>query len=370
MAAANLPSIRWGIVGTGLISSWFVADLVLDRPDAKARHIIQAIGSSSTEKGRAFAKRHIPSASPTICGSYDELYNDPNVDVVYIGTPHAFHKANCLAAIAAGKHVLCEKAFTITAAEAQEVFDAARNKGVFIMEAMWTRFHPLLLTLQKMLHQQKVIGTVQRVFCDFGLSMDIQSLGSESRLKNPALGAGSLLDIGIYSLTWGLLSLDANIGDAARSFDIVASQSISEGVDISTSIILKYSSGSQAILTSTTNFKTANEFCRIEGTGGSIIVKGEAASAPDTIILRLPQTASAHGDMIPAASENDNSDKVYHFDKEGRGFYWEADAVALDIIEGRKESAIMPWAETIRVMKIMDEVRRQGGAQFPQDRKT
>jgi predicted dehydrogenase len=113
---------------------------------------------------------------------------------------HAFHKKNCLDAIAAGKHVLCEKAFTITSKEAEAVFAAARAKDIFIMEAMWTRFTPLVLTLQKKLFEEKVIGDVRRTFCDFGLDMDIAPLGVDSRLKSPGLGAGSLLDIGISDL--------------------------------------------------------------------------------------------------------------------------------------------------------------------------
>src|SRR6201996_7144002 len=148
MSFSGLPTLRWGIIATGLISSWFVEDLVLERNDAKARHVIQAIGSSSREKGEGFVKKYIPSVSPTVYDNYSDVYNDPNVDIVYIGTPHAFHKKNCLDAIAAGKHILCEKAFTITAKEAKQVLAVAEANGVFIMEAIWTRFNPLVLSLQ------------------------------------------------------------------------------------------------------------------------------------------------------------------------------------------------------------------------------
>src|SRR6266536_5213674 len=111
---SEIPTVRWGIIATGLISSWFVQDLVLSRKDAKANHKIQAIGSSSLQKGKDFVKKYIPNTSPTVYGSYEEVYSDPQVDIVYIGTPHAFHKKNCLDGINAGKHILCEKAFTIT----------------------------------------------------------------------------------------------------------------------------------------------------------------------------------------------------------------------------------------------------------------
>jgi predicted dehydrogenase len=352
--------------GTGLISSWFVADLILSREDAKAYHIVQAIGSSSLKKGSAFVAKHIPGTTPKVYGSYDELYQDPDVDVVYIGTPHAFHKKNCLDAIAAGKHVLCEKAFTITSKEAEDVFAAARAKDTFIMEAMWTRFAPLVLTLQKKLFEEKVIGDVRRAFCDFGLDMDIAALGVDSRLKNPGLGAGSLLDIGIYSLTWGLLTLDARIGEQAEKPNIVAVQTLSDRIDISSSFLLQYpSTGRQGILTSTTESKTDHAFCRIEGTQGHIIVEGIAASAPDTFMVYSKNPGSSKGDVSGKTVKPNG--EIFKFDRVGMGFYWEADAVAVNIVEGKRENAIMPHAETLRLMRIMDEIRRQGGARFPQD---
>jgi predicted dehydrogenase len=362
----SLPTIRWGIIATGLISSWFVEDLVLSRDDAKAKHIVQAVGSSSLEKGKAFVARHIPDTSPTLYGSYEEVYADHNVDVVYIGTPHAFHKKNCLDAIAAGKHVLCEKAFTITAQETREVLAAAKARGVFVMEAMWTRFHPLVLTLRKMLHEDKVIGDIRRTFCDFGLDMNIAALGPESRLKNPELGAGNLLDIGIYSLTWGLLTLDAGTGEKAGTPKIVAVQTLSHNIDIASSILLHYpDSGRQGILTSTTEIKSQPVFCQIEGTKGYITVQGLAASVPDSFTVFAKAAGSITSNVSGEAKTSNG--KTYTFDKNGKGFFWEADAVALDIAARRHENAIMPCAETLRVMEMLDEIRHQGGARFPQD---
>ncbi|KAF2457698.1 hypothetical protein BDY21DRAFT_371276 [Lineolata rhizophorae] len=354
---ADTPTVRWGIVTTGLISSWFVEDLALPRGDAKAKHVIQCIGSSSVEKGQAFVKEHIASLSPTLYGTYDEVYADPNVDVVYIGTPHAFHKKNCLDAINAGKHVLCEKAFTITAKEAREVFAAAKAKGVFVMEAMWTRFFPLMRTLQKLIHEDKVIGDVSRMFCDFGQAKELASLGPDSRFKSLALGAGTLLDVGIYSLTFGLVTLDPGVGESAEMPKIAAQQTLSDGVDIATTAVLLYKSGRQGIVTSSALFKTPDVFCRIEGSKGYITVEGDAVSRPEYFIVHPTVPESKGG--APS--------KRYDFENPKRGFYWEADAVALDVAAVKKESSIMPWAETIRVMEIMDEIRRQGGAKYPQD---
>ncbi|CAG7559901.1 unnamed protein product [Fusarium equiseti] len=346
------PTLRWGIVGTGMISSWFLADLSIDRKNAQATHIIQAIGSSSVEKGKEFVETHLPNLSPTVYGSYEEAYQDPNVDIIYIGTPHGFHKKNCLDAISHGKNILCEKAFTLNAREAREVLDAAKAKGVFVMEAMWTRFFPLVKMIQKLVHEEKAIGDVVRLFADFAMDQRIESLAPEHRLRDLALGAGSLLDIGIYSLTWGLLGLDAGVGEKATTPKICASQTfIQGGVEVSTSIILQYPDGKQGIITSNSKVKTPPAFCRIEGTKGHIIVEGPAA-APENFTVYM---------------DGETEGKKYDFEKPGRGFYWEADAVAMDIAAGKTESDIMPWAETVRVMEIMDEVRRQGGTKFPQD---
>lgn len=310
--------------------------------------------------------KHIPKSSPSLYGSYEEVYADPEVDVVYIGTPHAFHKKNCLDAIAAGKNVLCEKAFTLNARDAEEVIAAAKAKGVFLMEAMWTRFTPLMQTLRRMLHEEKVIGEVHRAFCDFGLDLDITTLPPESRYKDPALGAGSLLDIGIYSLTWGLVSLDPGLGAQSEMPKILAQQTLSHGVDVSSSMLLFFpSTGRQGIITSTTNTKTMPSFCRIEGSSGYIIAEGPAPSMPDVFTVFSKGGGSSPDN--PAGDESITKATVRSDRQGGRGFFWEADAVALDIAAGRKEDAIMPFAETVRVMEIMDSIRKQGGARFPQD---
>jgi len=349
-----LPTLRWGIIGTGWISTEVVKDLIIPREDATATHIIQAIGCSSLSKGQSFATAVLPNLNPTIYGSYTECYNDPNVDLIYIGTPHAFHKQNCLGAIAAGKHILCEKAFTLNARDATEVFAAAKQRGVFVMEAMWTRFFPLTRGLQRVLHEDKLVGDIVRVFADFGLDMDITKLGPESRLKNRALGAGSLLDIGIYSLTWGLLCLDEGVGEKAEMPKVTSFQTLANGVDTTSSILLFYpKTGRQGILTSTLSLKTDNVFLRVEGTKGTIFVEGPAASCPSRFRF------------VP--KRKDTEEVVFNFENPGSGFFYEADALALDIQLGRKENAIMPWSETIRVLDIMDGIRHENGALFPQD---
>ncbi|KAI1260611.1 dimeric dihydrodiol dehydrogenase [Xylariaceae sp. FL1019] len=362
MAGKDMPTCRWGIITTGLISSWFVADLVMPRTDAKAHHVIQAIGSSRLDKSREFASKHLKDATvqPSVYGSYDEVYADPDVDCVYIGSPHGFHKRDCLAAIAAGKNVLCEKAFTINAREAREVFDAAKKKGLYVAEAMWLRHKPLVLNLQKLLHEDKIIGDVFRTSCDFQMLLDIAELPPTSRYKDLQLGAGTLLDIGIYSLTWCLLTLDPNPVDKVETPNIMAAQTFVDGVEVTTSAILHYkSTGRQGLVTSTSERKKERPYivAMIDGTNGSIEVEGNVPSHP-TAFTVYPRCT---GDEKPTPA------KRYDYARPQQGFQYEADQTALDIAAGRSESAVMPWSETIRVLEMMDEIRRQGGTRYPQD---
>jgi predicted dehydrogenase len=217
---------------------------------------------------------------------------------------------------------------------------------------MWTRFFPLFQQLQDILHTTQLLGPIRRVFCDFGLPMNPEALSPRSRLKDPSLGAGSLLDIGIYSLTWGLCCLDPCIGSAALDPDIQSAQLLLDGIDVSSSIILTYhQTHRQGILTSNMYSKTDRAFARIEGSKGSIRVEGKAASIPERFVAAFPETGR---------------EEAYEFEKLGQGFYYEADAIALDISAGRKENATMPHAETLRILTLMDSIRKSNGALFPQ----
>ncbi|KAJ3542220.1 hypothetical protein NM208_g4217 [Fusarium decemcellulare] len=363
-AASEFPSVRWGIIGTGMISSWFVEDLVMPYADAKATHIIKAIGSSSVDKGTKFAKTHCPLSEPKVYGSYHDVYKDPNVDIVYIGTPHAFHKQSCLDAINEGKAVLCEKAFTLNAREAREVFDAAAKKQVYVAEAMWLRHRPLVQQLLKLIHQDKVIGDVFRTFSDFGVEKDIPNLPSTSRYKQVELGAGTLLDLGIYSLTWALISLDPNNPSNSETPAILASQTHEHGVEVSSSVILIYpSTGRQAIVSSTTKtYGNPDMAARIQGTKGSIEVHGPLPSFPESFTI-YPKFMKDSASGIVERGQGE----TFRFPAPGRGYRFEADNTALDLLAGKLESDIMPWSETIRIMEIMDEIRRQGGTVYPCD---
>ena len=332
----------------------------MKRDNPLVNHIVQSIGSSSVEKGRVFAAKCCPDASPTIYGNYQQLYDDANVDIIYIGTPHAFHKKHCLEAIAAGKAVLCEKAFTLNAKEAQEVFDAAREKGVYVAEAMWLRHRPLVQQLRSAIHEENVIGEPFRMFADFGLDLDIRSLPQSSRYRDPDLGAGSLLDVGVYSLTWSLLTLDAGTPSHSEMPKVLAQQSFDEDIEVTSSILLSYpSTGRQAIATCTTNINRGpGVIARVDGRDGYIEIAGLGGSIPHsfTIYKKNPPGSAKKHELI----------KKFEFPEQSRGFIHEIDNTGKDILEGRKQSSIMPWSETINVMKIM-EIRRQGGTKYSVD---
>lgn len=347
-----------------MISSWFVADLLLSRRDAPVRHVIQAIGSSSIEKGKAFASQYCPNSSPAIYGSYNEVYSDPQVDIVYIGTPHGFHKQNCLDAIAAHKPILCEKAFTLNAKDAKEVYEAAKREQVYVAEAMWLRHRPVVRHIQKLLHEEKVIGDIFRASSEFGVLQDVANLPPTSRYRDPKLGAGSMLDLGVYSLTWVMLALDPLCPSKSERPDILATQSHWEDIEVATSIILRYpSTGRQGIVTSTTYANSNPDLlARIQGTKGSIEVHGPCASAPEGFTV-YPVFEGEPG----APRLERGQGKFYDYAVPGRGYQFEADNAALDVLAGRKESEIMPMSETVRVMEIMDEIRRQGGTRYSVD---
>jgi predicted dehydrogenase len=204
-----------------------------------------------------------------------------------------------------------------------------------------------------LVHEDKIIGDVARAWVDFGLEMNLGSLPANSRLKDPALGAGSLLDIGIYSLMWGCLLLNRSLAPDAPRPSIVGSSILQDGIDISTAMILNFDRGTaQGILTSSMLVKTPETFARIEGSKGTITVQGMAASSPGKFTIKL---------------NGEDKDEVLTFEKPGYGFYYEADSVALDIAAGKLEDDTMPLAETLRILDLMDEVRRQTGMTYPQD---
>ncbi len=224
--------MRWGILAAGKIAAGFASNLAL-LPDAQ----IAAVGARRQESADAFAAEH--GAARAYAG-YEELVADPDVDVVYVASPHALHREHALLALEAGKPVLCEKALTLTGDDAADLVAAARERGLFLMEAMWMRCNPLVRRLQQLLATGE-LGPVTQVRADLGFRVDRPAT---DRLLDPALGGGALLDMGIYPVTFAHLFLGAPDRVAA-----VAGLSPA-GVDLNLALSLGYASGAVAALTS------------------------------------------------------------------------------------------------------------------------
>lgn len=322
-------TFRWGIIGTGGIARSFASDLQ-GLPDQK----IEAVGSRSTRKGKAFAAEY---ADCTSYGSYEELVADPKIDAIYVATPHPSHVSNTLLALRAGKPVLCEKPFAVNAIEAKLMIDTAREMNLALMEAMWTRFLPHIRKTRELL-SSGVIGHVISVEADHGQRLAALQI---PRLMLPEFAGGALLDLAIYpiSLAHMVLGPPEKI-TATAAFT-------SEGVDSQTTAIFDYASGAQAILTAN---MIASTPCRavISGTAGWIEI--------DSTFYR------------PAAMRvilNDNSVTEYPNEYQGGG--WREQAIEFaDLVRNQKtESSQMTLDETLKIMESMDEIRHLIKLKFP-----
>jgi predicted dehydrogenase len=322
------PPIRWGILGAGNIAGAF-ADAVRSATRAQ----LVAVGSRNRDRSERFATAH---GIPTTHLGYRDLVEDPQVDAVYVATPHSEHREHALLAIAAGKHVLVEKAFTRNAGEAEEVFAAARAAGVFVMEAMWTRFLPHVAALHQVLDSGEV-GEIISLTADHGQHF---AFDPSSRLFDPALAGGALLDLGVYPVSFAHDLL--GVPDTVQA----VGQLTETGVDGQISMILGYGDRTQALLHTTLWSKTPTT-ATISGTEGSITVEG-SFYAPTSLGVRR-----RHG-------------RSWAFQQPGtKGLQYEAAEVARRVAEGATESPRITWADTLAVLRTMDEVRAQVGVVYP-----
>jgi dihydrodiol dehydrogenase / D-xylose 1-dehydrogenase (NADP) len=220
------------------------------------------------------------------------------------------------------------------------------------LTGVWTRFFPVVKEIKRVLHEEKAIGKLTRVLVDFSLDMPLDKQPPGSRVSDLSLGAGSLLDIGIYPLTWASILLSEAPENEGEGPSVVSALTFNKGVDEVSSVVLSYKKlSAQAICTATYLYKSDPIFARVEGTEGTITINGRATSKPLGFVLK----------------KKGQEEQVFDFGFEGWGFFYEADAVARDIKAGKMESETMPLSETLRVMKLMDEVRRQNGMRYPQD---
>jgi predicted dehydrogenase len=322
------PALRWGIVGPGWIAGEFARALT-----THTRQQITAVASRSADRGAAFAAAH--GIEHAVLG-LDALLTRADVDVVYIATPQSDHAATALAAIAAGKHVLIEKPFTVTAAEAREVADAARTAGVFAMEAMWSRYLPQASVIRTLL-ADGALGDVHTVLADHGQAI---SFGPEHRLFRPELGGGALLDLGIYAVQFASMVLGAPTTVTARG------TMTDSGVDAAASVILDHATGAQAALHTTILARTPTT-ASIAGSAATLTL-APAFYNPTTFTL----TGTEHD--APASTWEDPTG-LSGFD----ALAWEATALARYVGEGRSESPLHTHDETVQIISSIESARTQ-----------
>jgi predicted dehydrogenase len=315
--------LRLGILGTGGIATAFVSDLQLTDSG-----VVGAVGSRSQGSADRFAdefgieRRH---------SSYESLVADPAVDVVYVATPHPMHRDNAILALSAGKPVLVEKPFAMHATEATEIVTAARERGLFAMEAMWTRFLPHVAVIRNWL-AQGALGEIVTVIADHGQWF---AEDPSFRLFAPELGGGALLDLGIYPVSFASMIL----GAPDRIVSI--SEPAFTGVDAQTSMLFGYQGGAQALLTCTLRAKSPTR-ASIVGTDAMIEIDGDFY-APTAVTL------------VPRQGEPTRVVSTH----EGRGLRHQVDEVARCLGAGALESPLMPLDETISIMNTMDTVLAQ-----------
>jgi predicted dehydrogenase len=312
-----MTTLRWGILGTGLIAGAFAADLV--HTDSGE---IVAVGSRSQAGADAFGDRHKIGRRHA---SYQALVADPDVDAVYVATPHPFHHENTLLALEAGKHVLVEKAFTMNAAEAVELVETARARRLFLMEAMWTRHLPHVVEIRRLL-AEGALGRVVTVMADHGQWF---AFDRSSRLFAPELGGGALLDLGVYPVSFASMVL----GTPTRIEALV--EPAPTGVDAQTSILLGHDGGAQALLNCTSSAASPTR-ASIVGTDG-----------------RIDLDEWFYANVGFTFTPRQGSPTRFEAPERVHGLCYEAAEVARCIGEGLVESPAMPLDESVAIMRTM-----------------
>ncbi|MFF1872196.1 Gfo/Idh/MocA family protein [Kitasatospora herbaricolor] len=327
------PPVRWGILATGAIATAFAEDLAL-LPDAR----LTAVASRTEESARRFAGRH---GIPRAYGSWEQLAKDPEVDVVYVATPHAQHHAATSLLLAAGKPVLCEKPFTLNLPEAQDLVRLAREHRVFLMEAMWTYLDPAVRRLTQLI-DDGAIGEVRTVQAEFAFAAEP---GGSGRLRDPAAGGGALLDIGVYPLAFAQLLLGTP--DSVQAWGRIAP----DGVDDNTGILLGHPGGAHAVLSCSIVSDSAQR-AEIGGSLGRIEIPRDFYR-PDSFVLH----------------RRGHEPEEFRFPREaGHGYRYEAAEVMRCLRAGEVESPLVPLDGTLAVMGTLDTVRRRIGLRYPGDR--
>ena len=321
-------ALRWGYMGTGRIAEIVAKDFALSGLK------IQAVGSRNLSSAQEFASRH---NIPDIHGSYEDLVKNSNVDIVYISTLNHVHCDNALLAINAGKHVLLEKPFTMNASEARAIQTAAKAQGVFVMEAMWTRFLPVMDAIFSIIHKG-LIGTPHTVMGDHS-----QYLPPEvsARLWNKSQGGGALLDLGIYPISFATRVL--GMPDVVKAVG-----RLKDGVDEATSLVFGYNNGSTAALTTC---------CTVAGpvTATVLGTKGR---------IEIDKTFYAQTSFTVYNNQNEILERFDEAGVPGTGRQMQAIEAERCVEAGLIESPTLTVADSVAMMEIMDEARKQIGLRW------
>lgn len=323
--------IRWGIVGSGYIARKMAEALAI-LPDAK----LIAIGSRSRDKAEAFGREY---DVPLSFDRYEDLVACPEVDVIYVATPHTSHENDATLALQAGKAVLCEKPLTVNASEAESLIAQARAEKLFLMEAMWTRLVPAIVKLREWIDAGS-IGEIRLFTANIGWR---QPYDTHSRLFSPGLAGGALLDIGIYPVSLASMLLGTPSGISG------VMQAAPTGVDAQCAVSLTYPSGALATFAATILAETPRE-ALVVGTEGWIRIHPQIAH-PDTLTRR-----SIGG-----------TEKTVRLPLLGNGYTHEAIEVMECLRTGKLESDIMPLDESLSIMRTLDAIREQWGLHYPAD---
>jgi len=320
---------KWGIIGPGRIAHQFAEGLkVID--DAT----LYAVASNSAERAQAFAAQHGGEKTYTF---YEALVNDPQVDAIYIATPHRFHIDNALLCLTAGKPVLCEKPLTVNAAEAQQLIETARANKVFLMEALWTRYLPIYQPIRAWL-EAKAIGDLRLLVSNFGINIPKDP---GERWLNPELAGGTLLDMGVYPIAvsqWVMGQMPQSVSAQAYLG--------STGVDELVAVLLKYENG--VISQFNSNFITdgVNDFM-IYGSTGHIRIHANYWAATQATLVTADQTVTVSRPF------------------RGGGFEYQTEEAMRCIRAGLLESPAMSHADTLANMRLMDSIRAEIGLKYP-----
>ncbi len=323
--------VRWGILGTGFIAGLQTSDLV------EHGFTVHAVGSRNLATARDFAGRFGLAAHH---GSYEALVNDPDVDVVYISSPHPFHYENAVLALNAGKHVLVEKPFAMNARQAREIVDLAASRGLVALEAMWTRYLPHMVRIRELL-RAGALGDVRTVMADHNQNLPKEP---EHRLNDPALGGGALLDLGIYPVSFAF-----DVFGAPSQIQAAASMTAT-GVDRQTAMIFEYADGQQAVL-----------HCALDTAGPNrAAVIGTAGSIEIDPVWYTPTGFTRY---------DDGGNVVERFDEPvtGRGMQYQAWEMERLIAAGAIANDILSPSESVEVMAALDAVRSRIGLSYPSD---